>query len=458
MKIKFLFSLFVLIGVGCSNSQKEQIQFLEQKDALYSQDGREYQVEFQALYRSSYTKIADIKSEYLDSAIKQVTPFLFGPLVQRSLGGIQKGEKIYLNIAGAYLNDGRVMIPYGYRGTWLLKKDLATSQGQFQLPLPYAVDDLRTPKWKNCTDSEPGHNTWSFFWYYWDPERYGCDHQITKQYQMISVKIGSETQQTRISFPEYGRLIHNENGVPTLAMTFAFGYVGEILIPDPFQDSDYGMIRFQAFYNNVKTQLLAIGFQERPIVQNDITKGRGDTAIGAQFTGIKDGVQVRVSVVAAGGVDQMDLFAHSFSKQHEGFFGWFGHSRVGSGFDADRFAYKLRSNPSDFSLTTDYQLIYWAGCNSYSYYTLPFFDLKGKLDPSGDPNGTRNLDMISNGLPSLFSFNDYNASVLLQALLNWKRPESYQSIVNKIEGNAKSSGYEVMVNVLGDEDNPLPGT
>lgn len=135
----------------------------------------------------------------------------------------------------------------------------------------------------------------------------------------------------------------------------------------------------------------------------------------------------------------MDIFADSYAKKHEGFFGWFGHSRVGSGFDAEQFRRNVERHPETFSLSPDYQIIYWAGCNSYSYYTLPFFEMKAALNFEQDPNGTKKLDLISNALPSLFSFNAYNADVFLQALLNWKKPTSYQVLI--------------IVNVLGDEDN-----
>ena len=48
-------------------------------------------------------------------------------------------------------------------------------------------------------------------------------------------------------------------------------------------------------------------------------------------------MDIVINVVAAAGIDQMELFARSFAHDHDGFFGWFGHSRVGSGFDAERF-------------------------------------------------------------------------------------------------------------------------
>jgi hypothetical protein len=150
----------------------------------------------------------------------------------------------------------------------------------------------------------------------------------------------------------------------------------------------------------------------------------------------------------------MNLFAESYAARQEGFFGWFGHSRVGSGFDAQSFQMIMNSNPERYSLTSDYQLIYWAGCNSYNYYTLPFFEMKARLNPTQDPKGTKNLDIISNGLPTYFSLNAYNADIMLKALLNWDTPTSFQSIVDQIEDRAeKSGGTTVLVNVLGDEDN-----
>lgn len=454
MRGKFLFLIFVIALMGCSKQTQNGNVDIKHSDALYSLDGREHQVSFEALYKSSYKSLEEIRPQYLPTEIKRTTQFLFGPLVQRSLGGIQKGEKIQPLIEKAYVQNEKIIIPFLYTATWLIRQDVV-AENSLQLPLPYSIDDLETPKWKRCTDSQEGHNTWSFFWYYWDPERYGCDHKIGTQYQIVQVKIGQETVQTQTSYPEYRRLIRDENGVPTLAMTFAFGYVEDNNSPDPFKDYDYGMTRFQEFYEKVKVQLSNQDFKEQAILQKDVIKGSGNTVIGSQFTGFKDGVRIRVSIVASAGVDQMDLFAHSFANQHEGFFGWFGHSRVGSGFDAERFAFKLRNNPRQYSMTSEYQLIYWAGCNSYSYYTLPFFELKAKMNPDIDFNGTQNLDLISNALPSLFSFNDYNADVLFQALMNWRNPTSYQVLVDDIENHAKSSGYEVMVNVLGDEDNPL---
>lgn len=452
MALKWILLLSIIGLAACSNqNQGFQISPSDTDNKLYSTRGKEHEVQFDALFETPYRRLEDLKPQSLVYQIKRTTQFLFGPLTHRELGGVQKGEKIELQMEKAFVRNNRVMVPYHYRATWMIESSALTNS-TLELPLPYSAESLRNSQWQTCTDqADEEHSTWSFLWYFWDPSRMGCQHQLNVHYQMIQVQFGSETPQTKLSFPEYKRMLRMENGIPTLSMTFAFGYVKDVENPNPFRDSDFGMREFQKFYRKAKNQLVSLGLKENQILQSDITEG--STVIGSQFVGMKNGTQLKVSIVAAAGVDQMDIFSHSYAKKHEGFFAWFGHSRVGSGFDADILEQKLILYPEEFSTSREYQLIYWAGCNSYSYYTLPFFELKSQLSPEQDPNGTQNLDLISNALPSLFAFNAANAEILLQALLNWESPTSYQAIVDQIENHARSWNYPVIVNVLGDEDN-----
>ncbi|MGZ3693540.1 MAG: hypothetical protein ACXWQO_05075, partial [Bdellovibrionota bacterium] len=195
-------------------------------------------------------------------------------------------------------------------------------------------------------------------------------------------------------------------------------------------------------------------FRETKILQGEYRGASQPTkVIGHRFAGNLRGVEVVVNIVAAAGVDQMQLFAKSFAHDHDGFFGWFGHSRVGSGFDAENFWNMVVRSPDYYSVTPKYQLVYWGGCNSYSYYTLPFFEFKAQVAHGSDPKGTKGLDIIANGLPSYFNLNADNAGIALKHLLNWEARPSYQTIVNELEARAHSSGIDVLVAVLGDEDN-----
>jgi len=443
--------LIFFITVGCSqhltNGTSPQ---LTRDDAyLYAKKGHEHKVSFQGLYRSEYSQLSELENRNLTQEILHMTPFLFGPLTYRSIGGVQKGERVQPLIESAYIEAGRVVVPFNYKGTWLIQRD---NLENLQLPFPYSLTDIEQSDWKTCTETDSAdHSTWSFLWYFWDPTRAGCTNKLGQEYQIIDIAIKEETVQTTNTYPEYQNMIHLVNGIPTFEMTFAFGYVDDSNASNPFKDSDYGVQQFQSFYRQLKTQLLPLGFKETPLLQSDYTVG--NKKIGSLFSGTKNGTVVKISVVAAAGVDQMDLFATSYAQKHQGFFGWFGHSRVGAGFDAQMMRNKLRFHPDRYSIVSDYQLIYWAGCNSYSYYTLPFFEMKSELDPQKDPAGTKHLDIISNTLPSLFAFNAPNANIVFQALFNWEQPSSYQKIVDALESFASGWNTDVMVNVLGDEDN-----
>lgn len=450
--IKKSFYVIVIFAIiGCTKPYKAApIASANLSEQLYSESGREYRAHFQAVYLTRFERIEDLQATQLSALIRQTTKFLFGPLTYRALGGIQKGEIITPHIELATITNGRVVVPYSYDAVWMIHAEKILNQ-QLILPLPYSANDFSQTDWLTCTDRyDEDHATLSFLWYFWDPTRPGCKHREGVDFQNVQINFDEETLQTKNTFPQYDLMNHKVNGRTQFAMTFAFGYVEDIANPKPFTDSDPGMYQFQLFYNTVRRALIPMGFQESSILQSEITFG--SRKIGARFTGRLDGIETVVNVVANAGVDQMELFADSFGKKHEGFFGWFGHSRVGDGFDANNFSRLVKMNPK-YSLTEDYQLIYWAGCNSYSYYTLPFFDLKAQLNPEADPNGTRHLDIISNTLPSLFAFNAANANILFQSLMRRNEKASYQSIVDQIENLALRSGYDVIVNVLGDEDN-----
>lgn len=449
--VLFFISFFIL-AAGCSKDQGVQMKVTPPDLApLYSASGKEFKARFQAVYRTRYKNIEDVQIGYLKASIRQTTKYLFGPLTYRSLGGIQKGEQINPHLEQATVENGRVLIPYSYEGVWMVHAQKVLQQN-LNIPLPYSDEDLLRTNWLTCTDSyDEDHATPGFLWYFWDPSRPGCEHREGVDFQNIQIRFDQETAQTTKTFPEYDRMIRQVDGRPVLAMTFAFGYVEDVARPRPFKDTDPGMYQFQKFYETVRRTLVPMGFQETSILQSEITSG--SERIGARFSGKLNGIEFRVSVVSSAGVDQMELFAYSFAAQHEGFFGWFGHSRVGDGFDANNFKYLIGRNTNKFSITDEYQLVYWAGCNSYSYYTLPFFDMKANLNPVNDPKGIRNLDIISNTLPSLFSFNAANANVLFQALINLEQKTSYQKMIGQIENWAQRSGYDVIVNVIGDEDN-----
>lgn len=424
---------------------------------LYSPYGEELTVSFDGIYLTNFKSIEEMnlalpsdRSNYVAYSIEPALKYLFGPLTHRGWAGIKKTLSLEPHWDAARMTERGVELPYSYRGLWLIDVRFL-DQRRTPIPLPYNTSILLSPRWQDCTDQE--HNTQSFYWYYWDPSRYGCDHKVGQHYQNITPSLSLATQETQQTFPEYQRMKREREGRRVMPMTFAFGYYKEPENPNPDKDLDVGAREYQVFLRELK-KILPANHKESKIMKSTYPNSWGrDWLVGHRYTFTQNDVEFDIKVVMNAGVDQMLLFARSYAEENDGYFGWMGHSRVGSGFDAHRFEMMVRENPERYSISKDYQLIYWGGCNSYSYYTEPFFAMKALVNPD-DPQGSKALDIIANGLPSFFSLNSDNAIIHLKALLGWANPRSYQSLLQEMENQARQQGTRVLAVVLGDEDNP----
>ena len=70
----------------------------------------------------------------------------------------------------------------------------------------------------------------------------------------------------------------------------------------------------------------------------------------------------------------------------------------------------IRMNPSQ------YQIYGFFGCSSYGYYNLSYFASRAS---TADPDGTRNTDIITNGITgSFFAMADFNIKTVTP-ILDW---------------------------------------
>ncbi len=418
-----------------------------------SPDGGEYEVSFDATFETrdyTFPQLQKMsmseKDQLVQESVVPIMDYLFGPLTRRDLGGPRRSRDVVADWSQMREQGGRIFIPYHYRGTWIL--DRAAARG-FTIPVPLNLQTVFTQGWLNCTDSDPEHQTRSFYWYFWDPSRPGCDQREGINFIRANVNVGRQTPNQVRTYPEYTRMLRDDE----IKLTMAFGYVEDQNQPVPETDSDYGVHQYRQFLREFRREWGDL-LQEEPIYQQEyLSAPNPDLIIGRRFQGKLNGTRVTMNIVINAGIDQMEIFAKSFAHDHDDVFAWFGHSRVGSGFDANTFGRLVAQNPNYYSITTEYQAIYWAGCNSYSYYTVPFFKFKADASKGLDPQGTKNLDIIANGLPSLFALNSKNAMIVSTHLLNWKNRSSYQTILAEIKAAADTYDQKVLVAVLGDEDN-----
>lgn len=430
--------------------------------AFYSNLGREHLVEYSAVFRVPAKRFNQLKNfnetaqkTFIESEIKPTMAYIFGPLTNRKIGAPQKGGSIQVEWSALSVNGNWVDVPYTYQGKWMIYKEFS-KRGQFSIDVPFNHRTLLTKNWKSCTDSMPKHQLTSLFWYFWDPRRNSCEHELGLHYQTVKVLVGEMTPMKSLTYPEYDRLIRvNESGQESMTMTFAFGYYETPKRPDPETDLDIGAVEYRDFRGQLRSLIDSYNVREYPILLGEYARNQSLSRIGTRFEFVKDNVRLKISLVVSSNIDQLDLFAKSFARDHDSYFGWFGHSRIGQGFDVKALRKIFAKTPNYFSVTPDYQIVHWAGCVSYAYFTLPFFNLKAQANKERDPEGTKGLDIIANGLKGYFIENSETAYYVAKALIFWEKRTSYQKLIDQIENpwffNNRS---RVMASVLGDEDNP----
>jgi hypothetical protein len=113
-----------------------------------------------------------------------------------------------------------------------------------------------------------------------------------------------------------------------------------------------------------------------------------------------------------------------------------GHSYFGKGLQ-DPSLYQA----SDFNLR--YQLMFFDSCSSLGYFHQGFFDLKRE--------GTRNLDIISNALPSCI---ENGGEIMAQTIIGLLSTESYRHLLTRMQGlRGSDCPLEELRVVNGEEDN-----
>lgn len=123
-----------------------------------------------------------------------------------------------------------------------------------------------------------------------------------------------------------------------------------------------------------------------------------------------------------------------------------GHSGLGSSV----FLQQLRIDLNlPFYLNKDqYQIFAFNGCSSYGYYNLDFFLEKRS---EADPQGTKQIDILTNGIAGSFYDLGRMTLSLVDAVLDWSRSgqqTSYQEIIRRMKTSS-------MTAVNGDEDNAV---
>lgn len=260
---------------ACQPSKSTVINLVPQNISnFYSTTGTETEVEFTAVFKTTdysleaiQTMNDDDRKSFKTDYIKPTIKYLFGPLTNAELGGMRTEMNVVVAWGQAFQEKNQVVIPYKYNGIWIVSNKLMKNTKTVTLPLPYNAAQLYTKNWLSCTDSDPEHQTRSFFWYFWDPKRTDCDHVLDQDYQMIDLKFVSNTENTIETYPEYKKLIQSRGIKNNFQMTYAFGYVSDVTDANPDIDNDYGMQEYRKFIRFMDKENTELNFVKSAIYQ-----------------------------------------------------------------------------------------------------------------------------------------------------------------------------------------------
>lgn len=343
---------------------------------------------------------------------------------------------------------------YNYEGTIALENGPTDT---YEVALPYFPTNVyssgavggRYP----CTD--PHYQSEGDFWYFWNPSKAGCPLEEGKDYENVRASV-ERIENTELSYPEYARLVRNVGGKRVIRIDALFGLDKAKNYRDPYKTGTKRDIN-ASNYVNLVSWLKRKGYvvskkwsqEEVDALLANKNEGYGKVTVEDLTLEADNGVTIVVRMFfGPSGLSEDSLPFHYFVKdamETSSVFIYSGHSGLGGNLNLPYMEQKrgFRVQPDQ----SNYQLYFINGCTTYSYYNDYFFERKKSAT---DMAGTKNLDVITNGLATYFSVIDDTDYYLIDAITEWAqggRVFSYQELADISDTNN-------LYGVNGDEDNP----
>lgn len=440
MRLHFILLISILFFIfNSANSKNERHWF-------YAKDASEAIMKLPAVIIIDSERKPSIKT--IHDKIEQQVQHLFGPMSFNGEIGlptaVPKGDheiKIKENsLKKIELNKWEIQ--YIYKGTVLAEK---TAGSKWDAILPINPDEIYSRARKTstsyglirCTDSH--YQSKGDFWYFWSPDRYGCKLEEGRDYKKFQAEL-ERTNNTRTTYPEYDRLIQNENGKKIVSIYMFNGMDDPSLSKNPYRSTDINAANYVSISSDLKSRKYKLldtlkdheGGGQIEIFQKE--RNHINTIVYMFFgpTGINEG---------------SSYFHKNYKKGLEtgSVIIYNGHSGLGGHLHLDYIEYynnfKIKP-PKD-----QYQIYYFNSCSSYPYYNEMYFNPK---ITTSDPRGTENLDILTNGLSTAFVVIDSTTINFIQAIDHFIEKGSaitFQNIVDK-------GDTDNLFGVNGDEDNP----
>lgn len=345
-----------------------------------------------------------------------------------SVGRLDKLE--LSNVQRVDLEGGRKRITYHAKlpVAWGSKTNLPTS---YTLKLPRSNDYEAFTKSYNPSCVEWGaHDVDSgSMWYYYRPAKSGCtlaDEDVVTTLATATVS----DENTTGKFPEYHKVWEDD----ALTVVAIFGKYKD----GATTSSDAGIQAYNNFVGKMKGKLGGSQLTTEPA---DVPSSPGVESPDITFRAtLNDGKKVEIVALL---VDNVRTAGATFNNRYEDVSGnadmifYNGHAGLGANIRA-------LAQKGEFE-AGKYQIFFMNGCDTYAYVDDQLALTKAALNPD-DPTGTRYLDMVTNAMPSFFRSMPYASMALIDGLMNYDAPMTYEQIFENIDED------EVVI-VTGEEDN-----
>ena len=378
------------------------------------------------------------------SHIQRQVEHLFGPMGERHgnpVLAVPKTDHKITNIQIAKIGSHSYRISYRYSGTIVVEDGVETYK--VALPTnPQSIFKLGLVGEDNpCTDHH--YQSEGDFWYFWSPSRPGCQLKEGKDYQTFVGTLKAKKNSAR-TYPEYERMV--SNGVIRMSLLMGMDDPGKEA--DPNKSSDINASNFRQIKETLLSEGYASSGKWTPAqVAKIVTEDYDVKPYVETFTKKVDGPHGKITLsvrifFGPSGIDEDSEPFHYFlrdSLKNDAVMAYAGHSGLGG-----HLSLKGIEANTEIDLTPDaskYQIYYFNSCSSYPYYGDQYFARKG---------GTKNLDIITNGLATYFHVMPDTNLTIIRAIESWasgKGRLSYQAL-------AASLDTSNLLGINGDEDNP----
>lgn len=388
-----------------------------------------------------YASTRKPQEKTIRKVIESQLEHIVGPMSLADYTAVPKGDHIVTDIKPA--PNG---FSYHYKGTVVVQNGPTTTYDVI-LPVNPATIYKSSMVGKNLPCTDDHYQSEGDFWYFWSPNKTGCKLKKDVDYFVIKAKL-QRISNTKLTYPEYQNLA-DEKGNITIHVLFGMDETDKDR--DPLTSDDTNAYN----YNEFRTYLIKNGYKATKWTDAEVSK----------IAKTKDGQLPFVETISKGkivyrfffgptGIDEDSLAFHWFYKdalENASIMMYEGHSGLGGHLDLESIEENLQT-PIKFN-TKRYQIFFFDSCTSYRYYNNQYFDRKKTVN---DSNGTKKLDIFTNGLATAFSAMPEASAALAIALekaLNYAQSSngfvSYQTLAKQIDsGN--------LFGINGDEDNATP--